>query len=241
MVRVFIADITEPSLRIKGEDYKHLVQVLRAKPGDPIEVVANEKTYIATILEVTDDELLLGNLVYCEDTSESPIDIHLYQAVTKGDKMDYILQKAVELGVRQITPILTKRVIVRMDQKKMARRVLRWQKIVNEAAKQSKRTQIPVVTDVMSLMEINPGEGRRLVAYENSKTSLRETLQNGDEKKYHLCIGPEGGFEELEIQWLIDHEFEEVSLGPRILRTETAGLALLSILQYEKGDMGSLS
>lgn len=241
MVRIFIADITEPSLRIKGEDYKHLVQVLRAKPGDPIEVVANEKTYIATILEVTDDGLVLGNLVYCEDTSESPIDIHLYQAVTKGDKMDYILQKAVELGVRQITPILTKRVIVRMDQKKMAQRVLRWQKIVNEAAKQSKRTQIPVVTDVMSLMEINPGEGRRLVAYENSKTSLRETLQNGDEKKYHLCIGPEGGFEELEIQWLIDHEFEEVSLGPRILRTETAGLALLSILQYEKGDMGSLS
>lgn len=241
MVRIFIADITESSLRIKGEDYKHLVQVLRAKPGDPIEVVANEKTYIATILEVTDDGLVLGNLVYCEDTSESPIDIHLYQAVTKGDKMDYILQKAVELGVRQITPILTKRVIVRMDQKKMAQRVLRWQKIVNEAAKQSKRTQIPVVTDVMSLMEINPGEGRRLVAYENSKTSLRETLQNGDEKKYHLCIGPEGGFEELEIQWLIDHEFEEVSLGPRILRTETAGLALLSILQYEKGDMGSLS
>ena len=173
---------------------------------------------------------------------EPPISIILYQGLPKSSKMDFIVQKATEIGVKEIYPIITNRTVVKIDNnKKEKNKVDRWNKISEEAAKQSKRDIIPKVNSVLSFKEminILKDEENILVPYENQEgIGIKDIIKKISNKKIHVIIGPEGGFEEEEIEELKDIGSNTVSLGPRILRTETAGIVALSILLYELGDM----
>lgn len=227
------------------EDIKHITKVLRLGQGDEIEICNKEKIdYRAVILS------LEKNLVECKiiekgpSQTESHIEIVLFQGVPKASKMDLIIQKNVEIGVNKIIPFISRRCVVKIkDKKAEAKKIERWQKIANEAAKQCKRGVLPVIED---LVEITDLEGILeefdlvIIPYEEEKDNdLRRALTSStDIKKIGIIIGPEGGFTKEETQVVAEWGAIPVSLGPRILRTETAGIVTSSIVMYELGDLG---
>ncbi|WP_425538248.1 RsmE family RNA methyltransferase [Microaceticoccus formicicus] len=222
---------------IYGEDYNHICKSLRMKIGECLEIVGENGCYICEIENIETDHLTVMPIEKCKKSSESEIDIVLYQALAKGEKMDWIIQKAVELGIREIYPINTLRTIVKLDDKRKEKRIQRFNAIAKEASKQSRRDDIPVVNDIIDLKDID--EENLLVAYENEeKNTLKKYLEENKPKRIGLVIGPEGGFDPSEIEYLLDKKAAIISLGPRILRTETAAIVLTSIIQYELGDMG---
>ncbi len=230
--------IVDRSVKLYGDDYNHINKVLRISENEKVEVVVDRKLYIGNI-KIFKDYLLVFNLESVVDNTESDIRIHLLQCLVKGEKMDFIIQKAVELGVYDITLIDSKRCVVKFDSKKGNKKIDRFQKISYESAKQSKRLIIPKVKDVIPLKNIMEyvSDNLLLVAYEEDKrVSLRESIlnfKNTDKKDIYILIGSEGGFEREEIEWLVERGAVSVGLGPRILRAETAGINLISILQYE--------
>lgn len=244
MNRLFTEDLKpeDTQIHITGEDLHHIKNVLRMRLGEPIEVVSGPFVYSCTIQDYDADGALLCVEGYRPSDHESPIEITLYQALAKGDKVDQVVQKAVELGVHQIVPIRTKRCVVQLEGKKAEQRVQKWQRIAEEAAKQSRRDRIPKVGSILDLKQI-PVEGILLLPYEEAaEMSLKELLrglslprQGGN---IAFVIGPEGGFAPEEVEVLMGKGARVLRLGPRILRTETAGPAFLAILQYELGDMG---
>ena len=173
---------------------------------------------------------------------ELPVNITLLQGIPKSDKLEMIIQKAVELGVSEIIPVKTKRVVVKIDEKKVDTKVNRWNAIAESAAKQSKRSIIPKVYEPMSIdnaLEIVKDFGVKLIPYENADgiDKTRRILDNMDKtKNIAVFIGPEGGFEESEVERIKNSGFEVITLGKRILRTETAGLALLSNIMIRLED-----
>lgn len=230
-------------IEILGKDVKHIKDVLRLKNKDKIEIISDNKTYICEIEEISPDIVKASILNSFEGKNEPPIDIILYQAIAKGDKMDFIIQKSTEIGVKEIYPILTNRTIVKIkDKKREQKKVERWETIAEEAAKQSKRDTIPLVNNIISyneMIDILKGEENVIIPYEMEKTNtLKETLKDTKDGKIHIIIGPEGGFEEEEIEMIKKIGGKPVSLGPRILRTETAGLVVIAITLYELGDLG---
>ncbi|MCI5997249.1 MAG: RsmE family RNA methyltransferase [Peptoniphilaceae bacterium] len=230
--------IVDRSVKLYGDDYNHINKVLRISENEKVEVVVDRKLYIGNI-KIYKDYILVFNLESVADNTESDIRIHLLQCLVKGEKMDFIIQKAVELGVYDITLIDSKRCVVKFDSKKGNKKIDRFQKISYESAKQSKRLIIPKVKDVIPLKNIMEyvSDNLLLVAYEEDKrVSLRESIlnfKNTDKKDIYILIGSEGGFEREEIEWLVERGAVSVGLGPRILRAETAGINLISILQYE--------
>lgn len=230
--------IVDKSVRLYGDDYNHINKVLRISENEKVEVVVNQKLYIGNTKSYK-DYILVFNLEPVEDNTESDIRIHLLQCLVKGEKMDFIIQKSVELGVYDITLVDSKRCVVKFDSKKGNKKIDRFQKISHESAKQSKRLIIPKVNDVISFKNIMEyvSDNLLLVAYEEDKrVSLRESIlkfKNTDKKDIYVLIGSEGGFEREEIEWLVERGAISVGLGPRILRAETAGINLISILQYE--------
>lgn len=230
--------IVDRSVKLYGDDYNHINKVLRISENEKVEVVVDRKLYIGNI-KIFKDYILVFNLESVADNTESDIRIHLLQCLVKGEKMDFIIQKAVELGVYDITLIDSKRCVVKFDSKKGNKKIDRFQKISYESAKQSKRLIIPKVKDVIPLKNIMEyvSDNLLLVAYEEDKrVSLRESIlnfKNTDKKDIYILIGSEGGFEREEIEWLVERGAVSVGLGPRILRAETAGINLISILQYE--------
>lgn len=225
------------SFNLFGEDYNHICKSLRMKIGEVLEIVGKNGCYRCKIEKIETDYLTVVPFEECKRDSESDIDIILYQALAKGEKMDWIIQKAVELGVREIYPINTQRTIVKLDEKRKEKRVQRFNAIAKEASKQSRRDDIPAVKDIIDLKDID--EENLLVAYENEdKKFLKNYLLSNKPKRIGIVIGPEGGFDESEIEYLINKGAAVVSLGPRILRTETAAIVLTSIIQYELGDVG---
>ncbi|HHV27537.1 16S rRNA (uracil(1498)-N(3))-methyltransferase [Anaerosalibacter bizertensis] len=244
MNRFFIdkENISEELITIEGEDVKHIRDVIRLKEGDKIEISSEGILYICEI-SIIEKKKVIAKILHRESGDhEPPISIILYQGLPKSSKMDFIIQKATEIGVKEIYPIKTKRTVVKIDNKKKEKnKIDRWNKISEEAAKQSKRDYVPKVKSILSFKEmikLLEDEENILVPYENEKTtSMKDVLKDFSNKKVHIIIGPEGGFEEEEIDELEDIGSKIVSLGPRILRTETAGLVALSILLYELGDM----
>ena len=226
------------SVKLYCDYYNHINKVLRISENEKVEVVVDRKLYIGNI-KIFKDYILVFNLESVADNTESDIRIHLLQCLVKGEKMDFIIQKAVELGVYDITLIDSKRCVVKFDSKKGNKKIDRFQKISYESAKQSKRLIIPKVKDVIPLKNIMEyvSDNLLLVAYEEDKrVSLRESIlnfKNTDKKDIYILIGSEGGFEREEIEWLVERGAVSVGLGPRILRAETAGINLISILQYE--------
>lgn len=232
-------DIGEESARITGPDVNHIKNVLRMKPGDKLRISDGEKLcYHCRIRDFGEGEVLVSLISKDEDGTELPAKIVLFQGLPKGDKMEFVIQKNVELGVFGIVPVATKRSVVRLDAKKAEAKVRRWNAISESAAKQSKRTVVPEVFSVLSFKEAVDRAADfdcKLFPYEHAEgmEKTRELLAKiRPGMKVAVFIGPEGGFEEEEVDYARDRGFMPITLGRRILRTETAGMALLSALMF---------
>lgn len=225
---------------ITGSDVNHIRQVLRMKPGEEIAVFngVDQKEYRCSIEAFTPDSVVCALRFVKEDGLELSSRVTLFQGLPKADKMEFVVQKMVELGVHRIVPVATKRCVVRLDAKKAAAKVQRWQTIAEAAAKQSKRRIVPQVGEVCSVSEAlaqASGMDIRLIPYELSEgmgetKRLIESARAGQE--ISIFIGPEGGFEPEEVEAAQRAGFVPVTLGRRILRTETAGLCVMAWLMY---------
>lgn len=239
MYRFFVEQeqIRDSAIIVTGPDVNHIRNVLRMKQGE--EVLISDKQgqdYLCRVSEFTRDAVIFGLIKQEESDRELPARIHLFQGLPKSDKMELIIQKAVELGVYRIIPVVTKRVVVKLNASKEESRVKRWNAISESASKQSKRSIIPEVTGVVNYrdaLEMTAGFGLKLIPYEcaggmKETRNLLELAAPGMD--IAVFIGPEGGFEEEEIRLANEREIRPVTLGKRILRTETAGLCILSAL-----------
>ena len=229
---------------ITGSDVNHIVNVLRMKPGEKVRVSDSaEHAFFCHVEELSQDEVWLHIDEQDELGTEFAHKVYLFQGLPKGDKMELIIQKAVELGVSEIIPVAMKNCVAKLDEKKAANRIKRWQTIAESAAKQSKRTVIPKIEMPVSWKEaykLAQEMDITLVPYENERgmDATRELI-SGIKKgqSIGIMIGPEGGFANEEIAMVTEMDkMHCISLGRRILRTETAGLATLSMLVYELDD-----
>jgi len=229
-------------IEIIGKDVRHIKDVLRLDIKDKIEIAIDGYIHICEIVSIQKDRILTEIKEKIKGTNESPIHIVLYQGLIKGNKMETVIQKCTEIGVKEFYPVELKRCVVKVnDVKKEKNKVERWNLIAEEAAKQCKRDILPEVHDIISfreMIELLKEEKNIVVPYEEEKmNSIKGNLKlNGN--KIHLIIGPEGGFEPEEIEELKSIGAHIVTLGPRILRTETAGAVAATILLYEFGDLG---
>ncbi|MBP2626369.1 MAG: Ribosomal small subunit methyltransferase [Firmicutes bacterium] len=243
MRRFFIDEPLGAEISIQGQDVHHISRVLRLQVGDSIVVVAPDGSAgIAKIHSILMDKVVLALQETIAEDKEAPVNVYLAQGLPKSDKMDYIVQKAVELGVKGIYPMAAEYSVVQYDQAKKNKRQERWQKIASEAAKQCGRAVIPIVEPVRSLATILAAldaETVVMMLYEGQAAQgLKQALAQQYVKNYLLLVGPEGGFSAQEVALCQSHGACIVTLGPRILRTETAALAGVSIVMYEYGDLG---
>lgn len=241
MYRFFVEEhqIEPTRIHITGSDVNHIRNVLRMKPGEEILVSAQGKLeYKCRIEELGEEEVTAVILYAMESDLELPSRIYLFQGLPKGDKMEFIIQKAVELGVYEVVPVASRRCVVKLDEKKAKNKVARWQGISESAAKQSKRMIVPAVHSVMSFpdaLAYARSLDMILIPYELARgmkhtRELFASIRPG--QSVGIFIGPEGGFEEEEIRQAAEAGAEPITLGRRILRTETAGMTVLSILMY---------
>ncbi|MCR5176684.1 MAG: 16S rRNA (uracil(1498)-N(3))-methyltransferase [Anaerovibrio sp.] len=244
MRRIFISELLKTNIVITGADAHHLSHVMRSRPGDHI-VVADDAgkvgEYVMTAF--SSDSVTLELVQLIEENTESPVEIILAQCLPKGDKLELITQKATELGINGIAPLTSDNCVVRYDAKKAVARQEKWQKIANEAAKQCGRQCIPEVMAITPLKSWLQGIMEQdievLMCYENEEQiGIKELLAHSTKKKFAVIIGPEGGFSLDEVAYAKELGIPSVSLGNRILRAETAAISAMTILQYEKGDLG---
>ncbi len=242
MYRFFIQSETVSSseLSIVGEDVNHIKNVLRMKAGEIIDCVDEQQdAYRCRIRELHEDEIICDILQRHVPDTELKSRITLYMGLPKSDKPELIIQKAVELGASCIVPVVTKRTVVKLDEKKAKKKVERWQAIAEAAAKQSKRAVIPTVGDVIFYKEAlqkASSDDVVLIPYEKESdiSRTREIIRGIHRgQSVSVLIGPEGGFEESEVEAAIAVGAKSITLGHRILRAETACMTILGILMYE--------
>lgn len=244
MPKFFITNnqISNETINIIGEDVNHIKNVLRMKCGDEITVCNTDDSnnYIAQINEFDKNEIVCKIIEKVEKIAESNVIVHIYQGLPKSDKMELIIQKSVELGVNAITPVEMKRCVVKLDGKDKIKKVERWQKIAEVAAKQSGRDIIPRIYEVKNIEKISNEFSEYdivLLCYENEKNvylkDVLKQLDNNLNLKIAVIIGPEGGIDISEVEYMKEKGARVISLGNRILRTETVSLSLLSIIMYE--------
>ena len=233
--------VKDNEIFIEGDDAKHIGTVLRAKTGDRLTVCDGfNRDYECVIKEIEKTKVTLSIESQSECNSEPKLKITLFQALPKADKMELIIQKCTEIGVCQFVPVSTERAVVKIDKKdKSAKKTERWQKIAESAAKQSGRGIIPYVHEPVSF-----GEALKMaslldgaiIPYElEEKNGIREFVESFKGKSLGIFIGPEGGFAQSEIEKAIKDGIKPITLGKRILRTETAGMVTAAILIYELG------
>ncbi|MBR5515801.1 MAG: 16S rRNA (uracil(1498)-N(3))-methyltransferase [Clostridia bacterium] len=242
MPRFFVDknNITDNQIKITGVDVNHIKNVLRMKPGEEIFVCNGEGTdYTCVISSLEREEIALDILSSSPSDTELNQKLYLFQGLPKSDKMELIIQKAVELGVYEIIPVQTMRAIVKIDAKKEDKKIARWQQISEAAAKQSGRGIIPRIHHPMNfkdaLLYATTLEAA-IIPYENAKgmENTKEIISSfKDKASVGIFIGPEGGFDESEIELAVSKNIIPVTLGKRILRTETAGLTILSVLMFQ--------
>ena len=235
MNRFFTEDIAGNTARITGEDVKHISRVLRLRVGEQIAVCdgrANE--YIGEITSISDAEVLCRVGEAQPSLTESRVRVTLFQGLPKSGKMETIVQKCVELGIDTVVPTLLSRCVA-VPTRDFEKKRIRYQRVAEEAAKQSRRGIIPNVTGVVRVQDIDcTAFDTVLVAYEDEHaTTLKEVLRAGVGERIAIVIGPEGGLEASEVAMLCGKGAKTVSLGTRILRTETAGMAMLAQILYE--------
>lgn len=243
MPRFFVKteQIREKEIIIVEEDVKHIKNVLRKQIGDILEICNQQTgtTYKCEIIDLQDDKILT-NIIDENYNEKNKIHVDIYQGLPKSDKMELIIQKSIELGVNSIIPVEMKRCIVKLDSKSENKKIERWQKIAESAAKQSGRNLVPEIRNIIKIEEIAKLTNiydSIIVCYENEKENYIKNelikLKNKEEAKIAVVIGPEGGLEEKEVEYLKQNGASVVTLGKRILRTETVALNLLSIIMYE--------
>lgn len=233
--------ITDGRYIITGEDARHIEKSLRMKCSEELTLVSPDKTEYSCVIESFLPEGVEVRVVSQElSESEPSVEVTLYQSLTKGDKMELVVQKSVELGVTRIVPVITSRCISRPDKKTIAKKTERWQKIALSASQQSHRGIVPRVDECMSLEEaLNDTEQNdlSLIFYEGGGESLRTLLGGFDKGKIGIFIGCEGGFDISEVDRANARNVNSATLGRRILRTETAPLASLSAIMCLTGNM----
>lgn len=247
MYRFFVEQdqLNNEFVRIVGDDYNHIRNVLRMRLGEKVLISdGRDKEYEAAIVGFEDDACFDDSAVLLKITDvfgvsrELPSKITLFQGYPKGDKMEQIIKKAVELGVFEIVPVMMNRCVVKLDEKKADKKVQRFNNIALSAAKQSKRGVVPTVTGVMSFedaLDYTKSMDYVIIPYECAEgmNYSRQILEGASGySSIGVFIGPEGGFEKKEIDMLVDMGGKVISLGKRILRTETAGMAVLALLMY---------
>ena len=227
---------------IIGDDVKHISNVLRMKIDEEFQIGNKEtlENYIAKIFEINKENIILKVVEKLDSSTESNVNIDLYQGLPKADKMEWIIQKTTEIGINKIIPVDMQRCVVKLDEKDAKKKIDRWQKVAEGAAKQSKRDKIPKIENKIKLKEV---ENRIkeydifLIAYEEEKENkLKEQIKNIAKKQNYnigVLIGPEGGLDIKEVEELKEKGAKTVTLGKRILRTETAPIVIISNILYE--------
>lgn len=241
MHRFFVEpeQIFENKVCITGKDVNHIKNVLRMKQGEMV-LVSNgmDREYTCIIDEICPEKITLIIQDVDGPARELPVKVTLFQGLPKSDKMEMVIQKMVELGVYEIVPVSTKRCVVKLDEKKAAAKTKRWNLISESAAKQSKRGIIPIVHEPVSFktaLEMAKGMDMLIIPYEEAedmaltRNALSEITNN---MSVGVFIGPEGGFAKEEVEFATQYGAKAVTLGKRILRTETAGMALMSVIMY---------
>ena len=243
--RLFIPGKLADTVTLSGSDAHHLGYTLRARVGERV-VVADAERQVASmeIAAFTADTVTLHLVKRLEADTESPIRLTLAVCLLKSDKMDFVVQKAVELGAAKVQPIESENCVARYDGKKAEARRERWQRIADEAAKQCGRTALLEVAPILSLDEWlqkkPPEDGAAFFCYEaEEKHTLGAWLAGQNGEAYTALIGPEGGFTPAEAELAKAAGIEAATLGPRILRAETAAIATMAIVQHVKGDLGT--
>ena len=242
MHRFFVepCQVGEKEIRIQGSDVNHIKNVLRMKPKEEILISSGESTEYTCYIEKIQEEEIVAHIMYAQKAGyELSSKLYLFQGLPKSDKMELIIQKAVELGVCEIIPVASKRAVVKLDKKKEEKKLARWQAISESAAKQSKRMYVPKIQGVKTFAQAAEYAKTLdvvLLPYELAK-GMEQTkeivgnIQKG--QSVGIFIGPEGGFEEAEVELAGQKaDARVITLGKRILRTETAGLAVLSVLMF---------
>lgn len=246
MHRFFVPQLYNEEMYIEGVDARHISKVLRMQPGDKLQIVSDDGvSAMAAITAIDSERVSVRCLEKLAESHEPRVKLVLAQGLAKGEKMDFIIQKAVEMGVYSIIPVAMEHSVVRLDGAKAAKKVERWQKIAESAAKQSKRDLIPQVQPVQSMAEMLASCDceTKIIAYEcedrlSLKAALKAAEAAGGIHELLLMIGPEGGISGGELELARQAGAVPVSLGRRILRAETAGLVAISAIFYETGDLG---
>lgn len=245
MRRLFYKGLLADTIKITGSDAHHLMHVMRAKAGQLVTVVDdNGQVAAMEMVAFSDSAVTLQLKEHLAADTESPLKIMLAQCLLKADKMDMVVQKAVELGAVGVIPISSQNCVARYDAKKGAARKDRWQKIADEAAKQCGRTALlkvrPIVTLGQFIADMQANDSSLVFFYENeNEQSAKEYLRSLKAKQIVLLVGPEGGFSLDEAKLIEEAGGKSVTLGPRILRAETAALTAIAVTQYENGDLGA--
>jgi len=244
MFRYFCADenIKNNTVNVTGGDAKHLKTILRAQPGDKISVVTESKEYIAEIKEINTENIVCTLVEEIFSNNETKINITLCQGIPKKTKMETIIQQNVELGVKSFIPLITERTVVKLNEKDREQKKLdRWQKIAKESAKQSKRNIIPTVEPIITVSELIEKlkhiDAEIIVPYELEDVKILKDVLKEPKHNYYIVIGPEGGFDIKEIEMFQEIGAHIVTLGKRILRTETAGIVTASVIMYACNEM----
>ena len=247
MRRFFIAPeaVQQDTVVFDAELAHHMGNVLRLAPGEQVTVCTGDGTACVVVLEQFTKDSVTGRIVErLENQTETDVQIVLYQGMPKGDKLELIIQKCTELGVSAVVPVETGRSIVHLDNGKAAKKLERWQKIALEASQQSKRVQVPAVGPYLTwkqcLQQLHEQDGLTIVFWEDEQTQSLKTLLRSQQQKpdrINLIVGPEGGLSEVEVQQLREIGAVSVSLGKRILRTETAGMAGIAMILYEYDEL----
>ena len=245
MTRLFMEEVEagSGSITLGSDDSRYISQVLRMRPGEQLKVVLKDGIEALCEVDTLDKNAVTLKVIETrENTSEPPVNITLYQSVSKGERMELTIQKCVELGVTKIVPVFSLRCVVRPDEpKKQKSKVERWQKIALEAARQSGRGIIPEVTEpklfAQAVKDAKASADVVLLPWEEERAvTLKQALAHIEKQTLHeiaVFIGPEGGYDESEAQTARDEGAIPVTIGERILRTETAGAAVLAMLLYE--------
>ena len=232
MQRYFSNRQKDSYFELQEDDYYHIKTVMRMKDGDHIQVVYHDVPYLCAV-KMIGEEVKIQVLNQMEQQNEIIPDVTLFIPILKEQKMDYIFQKATELGVNRFIPVMMERCVIKLDSKE-EKKLTRWKRIVKEASEQSMRTSIPVVENIVKLKDIEADGLKLLCSTVEKENTIKRVFQN-DKKcdKMSVLIGPEGGLSQTEENWLMDKGFFPVTLGPRIMRVETVPLYLMSIINYE--------
>lgn len=227
------------TLTLSAQAAHHVAVVLRMQTGDSLCLFDGNNNEFSAIIKAISKKTVQVHLVTHHIINrESPLSIHLAQVISKGERMEMVVQKAIELGVAAITPLTSERCVVKLADDRLQKKIAQWQAIAVAACEQSGRNVIPLIHPAQTLHNFAEKEhpGQRLVLSPDGSSNLRQTI-TPDTQNITLVIGPEGGLSNAEINHLKQNQFNAVTLGPRILRTETAAIATISVLQALRGDL----